>query len=311
MAREHQESSIIYRGLLCLGRITLCGALAGCGTLGGQPPSSTASSLKVVVGPVILEAPITKSTQIHSFKDAPPPEAEPGLLAELKGEIQIKAQRFLTDHLARQSGLLVVPFDETRRLLADLAPLGPPLSDDQLKALSKQSGADVVVTALIHDYAVVRWQYWVTGWLLHVSVATTVVGAATGWNPAVIGAYLAIDATTDFPLWYGGASVFGWTFRPVRVHLDATQITNCQGLTWTDEELAIKVPGETLAQYPPEDRGRKEIQLEANLSRAMADLAETAGRKLKVQPCDDEGRPAKISGFSVFSLLDYLIPVPH
>lgn len=294
-----------------LGGICLSLLFSGCATLTGTPTNAQRTPLKVVVGPVILEAPIRKSTQIHSFKDAPPPEVEPGLLAELKGEIQIKAQRFLTEHLARQSGLVVVPFDETRRLLADLAPLGPPLSDDQLKALSRQSGADVVVTALIHDYAVVRWQYWVTGWLLHVSVATTVVGAATAWNPAVIGIYLAVDATTDFPLWYGGASAFGWTFRPVRVHLDATQITNCQGLIWTDEELAIKVPGETLAQYPPEDRGRKEIQLEANLNRAMADLAETAGRKLKLQPCDDEGRPAKISGFSVFSLLDLLIPVPH
>jgi hypothetical protein len=300
-----------YRISPFAGVISLCGVLWGCSTLGGQPPSSTTSSLKVVVGPVFLEAPITKSTQIHSFEDAPPPEVEPVLLAELKGEIQIKAQRFLTEHLARQSGLVVVPFDETRRLLADLAPLGPPLTDDQLKALGKQSGADVVVTALIHDYGVVRWQYWVTGWLLHVSVATAVLGAATAWNPAVIGVYLAVDATTDFPLWYGGASAFGWTFRPVRVHLDATQITNCQGLIWTDEELAIKVPGKTLAEYPPEDRVRKEIQLEANLNRATADLAQTVGRKLKLQPCDDAGGPAKISGFSVFSWLDFLIPVPN
>ncbi|MGH7207744.1 MAG: hypothetical protein ACREI2_16215, partial [Nitrospiraceae bacterium] len=285
MAWEHQDGSLVYRGLLFIGRVTLCGILGGCSTLGGQPPSSTPSSLKVVVGPVILEAPITKSTQIHSFEEDPSPEIDPILLAQLKEEIRTEAQRLLTEHLARQNGLVVVPFDETRRLMADLGPLDLPLTDDQLKALGKQSGADVVVTALIHDYGVVRWQYWVTGWLLHVSVATTVVGAATAWNPAAMGIYLAVDATTDFPLWYGGASVFGWTFRPVRVHLDATQITNCQGLIWTDEELAVKVPGKTLAEYPPEDRGRKEIQLEVNLNRAMADLGETAGRKLKLQPC--------------------------
>ncbi|MGH7250261.1 MAG: hypothetical protein ACREIK_00225, partial [Nitrospiraceae bacterium] len=95
------------------------------------------------------------------------------------------------------------------------------------------------------------------------------------------------------------------------VHLDATQITNCQGLIWTDEELAVKVPGKTLAEYPPEDRGRKEIQLEVNLNRAMADLGETAGRKLKLQHCEDDGKPKKISGFSILSLLDFLIPLPH
>jgi len=306
VAWTRTERSTGSRVLLFVAVISLCGVLWGCSTVGGHSSSSATMPLKVVVGPVILEAPISKSTQIHSFEDAPPPHVEPVLLAELKGEIQIKAQRFLTEHLARQSGLVVVPFDETRRLLADLTPLGPPLSDNQLKALSKQSGADVVVIALIHDYAIVRWQYWVTGWLLHVSVATTVVGAATAWNPAVIGIYLAVDATTDFPLWYGGASVFGWTFRPVRVHLDATQITNCQGLIWTDEELAIKVPGETLAQYPPEDRGRKEIQLEANLKHATEDLAIAAGQSLAIQPCDTAGRPEKIKSFSLMSFLDFL-----
>jgi recombinational DNA repair protein (RecF pathway) len=51
----------------------------------------------------------------------------------------------------------------------------------------------------------------------------------------------------------------------------------------------------------------QEIQLEANLNRAMMELAETIGQKLQLQPCIDDGRPAKIGGFSIMSLLDLLL----
>ncbi len=263
--------------------------------------------LKVVVGPIILEAPITKSTQIHSFDEAPSPETEPVILAQLIDEIQTKAQRLLTEHLARQEKFLVVPFDETRRILADIAPSGRPFTAAQVQALGRQTGADIVLTSVIHDYGYVRRQYWMTGWLLHASFWTTVIGLSTAWNPAAIGGYLAFDATTDFPLWWGGAQVFGWTFRPVRVHLDAVQLTQCDGPIWTEEELMVKVPAKTLAEYSPEEQNRKEIQLEANLSRAMAEMAETAGEQLHLRPCTEEGPPARIRTFSILSLLDFLL----
>lgn len=309
MSRPDSEcrGDLLPSSLLCGIWLSLV-VFSGCASVGGPPVVFPNPPLKVVVGPVVLEAPITKSTQIHSFDEAPSSETEPVILAQLIDEIQTKAQRLLTEHLARQEGLLVVPFDKTRRILADLAPSGRPFTEAQAQALGHQTGADVVLTGRIHDFGYVRWQYWVTGWVVHASTWTTVIGLSTAWNPVAIGAYLAFDATTDFPLWWGGAQVFGWAFRPVRVHVDAAQLTNCQGLVWTDEELAIKVPGHTLAEYPPEARGRKEIQLEVNLNRAMADLAETAGDKLNLQPCTDDGRPAKIGGLPMWSLLDFLIP---
>lgn len=306
MARGHQESSIIYRGLLCIGRITLCGVLGGCSTLGGQPLSATPPPLKVVVGPVILEAPITKSTQIHSFDEEPSAENEPVLLAQLKEEIQITAQGFLTEHLARQSGLMVVSFDETRRLLADLAPAGAPLTEDQVRALGHQTGADIVITGLIHDYGAVRWQYWVTGLVVHSAVGLTILGVATAWNPVAIGAYFVYELP-DVAIWSGGAYVFGWAFRPVRVHLDAFQLKNCEGPVWTDDALRVRVPGKALAEYPVEKQKLKEVQLEVNLNRAMAELAETAGEKLALQACMEDGKPEKIRGFSFSSLFDLLL----
>lgn len=286
--------------------ISLCVLLGGCSSLSGHSSVPLAAPLKVVVGPVILERPLPKSTQIHSFSDDPPPEVEPVIVAQLVDEIQTKAQQFLTEQLAHQSGLVVVPFDETRRMLADLAPAGRSLTTEQVDALALQSGADVVVTALIHDYGQVRWQYWATGWLTHTTIEMTIIGFASAWHPAAIGAYLAFDTITDFPLWYGGAQVFGWAFRPVRVHAEVAQMQNCRGVVWSEDELAVKVPGKNLAEYPPEQQSKKEIQLEVNLQRVMADFAETLGPKLALQPCQDDGTPAKISTFSIWSVFDLL-----
>jgi hypothetical protein len=293
----------LIRSTITLG-LVLC--TVGCSTL-GQPPQETPSApIKIVVGPVFLEAPITKTSQVRSFDETPSPEQEQVLLPQLIEEIETNAQRLLTEAFFQQKGLTVVPFDDARRLHADLAAPHTPLTDAQISELGRRSGADIVITGLLHDYGAVRWQYWVAGWLTHVTIATSIVGAASGWNPAVIGIYLAVDGATDFPLWWGGASVFGVAFRPVRLHLDATQMTNCEGLTWTKEELAIKVPGTTLAEYPEELRGKKETQLEANLKRAAGNIAEAAGEKLALQACDKDDKPEQINTFSILSILDYL-----
>jgi len=92
----------------------------------------------------------------------------------------------------------------------------------------------------------------------------------------------------------------------VRVHLEAVQIRNCRGVVWSEDELAIKVPGKTLAEYPPEEQSKKEIQLEANLKHVMAEFAETIAPKLVLQPCQADGKPAAISSFSIWSVFDLL-----
>jgi hypothetical protein len=247
-----------------------------------------------VVGPVFFEAPVTKSKQIHSSEQSPDPELDRVLLPILIEEVEIKAQRFLAHELSRQEGLAVVPFDDTRRILADIAPSHTELSEDQMLQLARYTGSDYVITGLIHDYGAVRWQYWVTGWFLHASAATTAIGLATAWNPAAIGAYLAVDTTTDLPIWYGGAQIFGWAFRPVRVHLNAFQNTSCAGIVWSDDELQIRVPGKTLAQYPSEQQRLKQVQLEANLKHAIEEVAEHAAAMLRLQECEADGRPKHI-----------------
>ena len=270
-------------------------------------PPERAIPITVVIGPVTFEAPVTKSTQIYTFERDPDRDFDRQLLPTLIRDIEVTAQRLLTEELAKQPGIRVIPFDVTRRLLADIAPAGQRLTDAQVQSLGQQVGADHVVTGLIHDFGRVRWQYWVTGWLAHVAVATTIVGFATAWNPAAIGAYLAVDATTDFPLWYGGAEIFGWAFRPVRTHLDITQIRPCAGEIWSHDELMVKVPGKLLEEYPEDQQHLKQVQLEANLRRALEGLTAEAGDILEVRPCREDNTASPASSFSWASIFDLLL----
>lgn len=84
----------------------------------------------------MLEAAHTKSTQIHSFDEAPSPENEPVILSQLEDEIEVKAQRVLTG-LSQQQGLDVVPFQDTRRISPDIATHAKVWNEEQLLKLGK------------------------------------------------------------------------------------------------------------------------------------------------------------------------------
>jgi hypothetical protein len=284
--------------------ILTCVVTLGCAT---HPLERSGPPLKIVVGPVTFEAPVTKSKQIYTFEDNPDSDVDRQLLPILIDDINVTTQRLFTDELAKHSGFRVIPFDETRRLLADITSAGTPLPDAQLQALGQQTGADLVVTGLIHDYGKVRWQYWITGWLIHMTVEVTIVGLATAWNPAAIGAFLAVDATTDFPLWYGGAEMFGFAFRPVRLHLRAFQVKPCPGEIWSRDELMVRVPGKRLAEYPEEQQHLKQVQLEANLKRAAEELTAEAADALETQPCSDKNEAKPLPTFSWAAIFDLLL----
>lgn len=65
----------------------------------------------------------------------------------------------LTEALARQPGFRVVPFEEVRRLVADLRVPGQRLTDRQLRLLGRQTEADVVIVASIDDSGRLQWHH--------------------------------------------------------------------------------------------------------------------------------------------------------
>src|SRR5262249_17518693 len=138
------ESTRNAVGMLLATMMSLCLLLGGCSSLSGSTATPLDAPVKIVVGPVILESPLPKSTKIHCSDDNPPQKFESVIMAQLVDELQTKAQQTLTEQLAHQRGLVVVPFDETRRMMADIAPAGTPLTAEQIDALASQSGADVV-----------------------------------------------------------------------------------------------------------------------------------------------------------------------
>ena len=266
--------------LLCLS-----GGCAGWWSKTLPPPDPP---LKIVVAQMMLEAPITKSTQMQTFEETPSPEVEPVIRAQLIEEVELRAQRLMTEQLATQSGFRVVPFDEARRMVNNLGVARERLSDAQVRALADESGADLIVTGRIPDYGAVRWQYWVGGWAMTATAHLMTVGFASGWNPAVVGGFMALDLSTDLPFWWGGAYAFGWGLRPVRVQVEAVQTGRCGGPLWDTQTVMVLIPGKTLAVFPPEERRRKEVQLGVNLERAIRDIADAAGRSLRLKPCGPE-----------------------
>ena len=265
--------------------VLLSGGCAGWWSRTLPPPDPP---MTIMAAQFLVEAPITKSTQMQTFEETPSPEIEPVIRAQLVEEVELRAQRLLTEQLATQPGFRVVPFGETRRMVGNLGVRRERLNDAQVRALADESGADIIVTGRIPDYGAVRWQYWVGGWAMTATAHLMTVGFASGWNPAIVGGFMALDLSTDLPFWWGGAYAFGWGLRPVRVQVEAVQTGRCGGPLWDTQTVMVLIPGKTLAVFPPEERRRKEVQLGVNLERAIRDIADAAGRSLRLKPCGPE-----------------------
>ena len=245
------------------------------------------SPLRLLVAPVVFEPSIGHASDIYSFEDITSDDNEPYLRAQLIDEVAVRAQRVLTEQLAKRPEFEVTPFAEARRLPAgSRTTLRRQWTDAELEELGRSAGVDIVLAARINDYGRLGWRHWVYGWLTVASVHTTIVGAATAWNPLAMGGYLVYDLATDLPLWYGGAYVLGWAFRSIHVEMEALQLRGCMVRALYDQEVTVVANSEQLNVFDENQRKRKEIQLQVNLDHTMKTLAEVAGNTLRLKPCD-------------------------
>jgi hypothetical protein len=255
----------------------------GCGTA-AREQREPGRDPTVLVAPFTMEVAISHSGKIHSFAEPPPADEEPEIRKRLIADATLTAQQLMTDRLGRQPGFTVLPLHEAERIETELAPPGAPMSLDVARRMGRAAGADLVLVGRILGYGQLPLRYWLTGWVLTASSQLAVVGAATGGNPVAMASYLGFDIMTDLPIWTGGFYAFGWAFRPVLIEVEVWQLTECEREIWTVREFAL-LGHEYLKAYPEQERKKKEVQLEANLTRAIEKLAELAGRTLKIQPC--------------------------
>jgi len=200
--------------------------------------------------------------------------------------VTLTAQRLLTDRLGRQADFSVVSLHEAKRIETDVIPPDTPMSLDLILAMGRAAGVDLVLFGRILGYGQLPLRYWLTGWVLTASSQLAVVGAATGGNPVAMGSYLGFDILTDLPIWTGGFYAFGWAFRPVLVEVEAWQLTGCEQRVWQEREFAL-LGHKYLKAYPEQERRKKEVQLESNLTKVMEELANRAGESLRLQACPE------------------------
>jgi hypothetical protein len=262
--------------------VLVCLVLAAACTTAKPAPDRP---IRIAVGPLAMEAPVSSSTKIHSFDEAPAPEREPIVRAELIADIEAKSQRMLTEGLREHGQFQVTSFSETRRMLSDLRPSTSPLGPEQIEALGREAAVDVVITGRILVYGTVPAKYWLTTYAISETSQLIAVSVLSGGNPIVIGAYLGADLLTDIPGWTGGTYMLGLAYRPVFIEVEATQVGACPRQIWKKKEVVV-IAFRELAEYSWRDRWKKEIQLGVNLRRAINGIAESAASSLRLQPCD-------------------------
>lgn len=280
----------------CIFRILTPGIIlllcAGCSGFWGRHQPPPEPSLTVAVGPIVMDASIDDPSQISSFENSFSPGYEQTLLQQLLNEIETRAQKTLTERLSDQPGFKILPFQQIRRIQADLVPTRRSWTEEELQALGRYAQADVVLSGRIVAYGFIPWKYIAMGLATETTAEFLAVGLASGFNPAVLGTFFAVDVLlVDAPIWFGGAYLFGWAFRPVHVEAQGIQLASCEGEIWHERDSTLIIPKHTMEEYPPEQRARKEVQLQVNLDQAMANIAEAVGQTLRLRPCSKEGTP--------------------
>ena len=266
----YQSVCLIVYGCL------LWGISGGCAWLQTRPQQEIRLEERphVAVLPIGIEVEITKLSYIKSIEEDLSPEDEARQLDDSLQEIRMVAQRLLQSRLGTGQGFRFVPDEQVAAAVTQLE-LKPGVvpTTDQLADLRAQVGADLVLVGNILDYGKIRWQYWVPGLVASMLAETLIVGAATGFNPAVMAATAGSELLTDVPFWWGGAYIGGWAFRPVRVEASALDPVD-GAVVWDETETAVYLWWR-LKEVPEEARKKKEVQLGLNLKKAMEDIGDS------------------------------------
>jgi len=209
-----------------------------------------------------VTAPIRSLSSITVVDKRPDEKDERARIDEALREIENRAGEFLAGELAKKN--IVEPVLIPQGALGTR--IGERPSQSQIVSIQNEYGVDAIIYGEIPQYGRTRLIYPILGMSADILAESVIINALTH-SEGLILANIAFDLVTSTPLWFGGAYVFGWAFRPVTVKAFAISVTDGKEV-WSKTIDRI-VDRKILATYPQRERSKKEIQLEVSLHSAM------------------------------------------
>lgn len=198
--------------------------------------------------------------------DEPDERDERIRIDEALRKIEKRAGEFLVSELAKKNKVEPVMIPEG----AFATRIGERPSRSQIALIRDEYGVDAVVYGKIPWYGKTRLIYPIIGMSADILAESVIINSLTH-SVSLVLANIAFDLVTSTPLWFGGAYIFGWAFRPVTIKAWVISATDGKKV-WSDAKDRI-VDRKILATYPEAKRSKKEIQLEVSLHSAMRAVA--------------------------------------
>ncbi len=220
-----------------------------------------------------ITAPIN---HLSSIRETPQtnlaPEQEKALITKELHDIEDWASSYIIEALKKEKTIEPVLIPDglfgTQR--------GGRPTESQIDMLRKELGLDAVLYGEIPSYGKTRLIYPILGESLDITGETIIIGLATKWNTALIFGNIGFELLTSTPLWFGGAYIFGFSFRPVTVKAWAFSTENGKEI-W-HKSVDKLVSRKELREYPKPERSKKEIQLNISLRRALDAIAKSLSK---------------------------------
>lgn len=142
---------------------------------------------------------------------------------------------------------------------------------EELIEIQKEFNVDALVYGEIPWYGKTN-PFWPTvGLTVDIASESVALGILTKWNWTIILANVGLELVTNTPLWFGGAYLFGQSFKPVTI--DVTLVDLLQNGEEYSKEFEVVRSSHLLKKFPKKDRGLVENQLEASLKKALKEIA--------------------------------------
>lgn len=235
--------------------------LTSCATPSLTEKLATSKKPRIAILKLNITAPIKK---ISSIQDSYSKDVTiESVLREIEERATVKLVEFLQKSDKVEPVLVPIDYLEIKT--------GKRPSKEEIEKIRKDFAVDAIFFGEIPWYGKTKLLYPILGMSLDIAAESIALGILTNWNSTIVLANVGLELLTGAPLWFGGAYIFGWAFRPVSI--DAYAYSAGDGSLIWENTVDQVASGDELKKFPEEDRKKKEIQLETSLNKAVHSLS--------------------------------------